>query len=144
MAVKPKSSLPPAKKQKTKSATSTTVETIQDLEKHLSYAIENDKSLNALADLLHLATSTDDVELVLKAIYATSRVFGLIVRKGLLISSSESDERKKVRAWLLEKLEKYKDLLCGLLQDEEKILRVCQKISVIYAPFNVSNLDIFY
>lgn len=124
MAVKPKSSLPPTKKQKTKSTTFTSVQTIQDLEKHISFAIENDKSLNALADLLHLASSTEDVEVVLKAIYAISRVLGLVIQKGLLRISVESEERKKVRAWLIERLEKYKELLCGLLQDDEKVLRV--------------------
>ena len=124
MPVKPSSSLPPTKKQKTKRTTSASIETIQDLEKHLSAAIENDQSLNGLADLLHFASSTEDIEVVLKAIYAFSRVFGLIIKKGLLRTLSESDERKKVRAWLLEKLDRYKDLLCGFLQDEEKILRV--------------------
>jgi U3 small nucleolar RNA-associated protein 19 len=96
---------------------------IKELENRLTESISSNASLNSLADLISLAGSLDDPRSVLKAIYASYRVFVLLISKGCL--ANPTDEQKKiVRAWILERLDEYVHFLCGLLQDEESLLRV--------------------
>lgn len=96
---------------------------IKDLENKLSESIDSNASLNPLADLITLAASLDEPHSVLKAIYACYRVFVLLISKGCL--TNPTDERSAVvRTWIFERLDEYVRLLCGLLQDEESLLRV--------------------
>jgi len=97
---------------------------IKGLENKLTEAISSNASLNSLADLISLAASLHEPRLVLKAIYACYRVFVLLVSKGCLENSTD-EETKVVRTWIFERLDEIVRFLCGLLQDEESLLRVC-------------------
>jgi U3 small nucleolar RNA-associated protein 19 len=98
---------------------------VKVLEDKLTESIAENASLNLLADLTALAASLDDPHSVLKAIYACYRVFVLLISKGCL--SNPTDEQAIiVRTWIFERLDEYVRLLCGLLQDEESLLRVRQ------------------
>ena len=97
---------------------------IKELENKLTEAISSNLSLNPLADLTALATSLHEPHSVLKAIYACYRVFVLLISKGCLESSTD-EQAKVVRTWIFERLDEYVRFICGLLQDEESLLRVC-------------------
>ncbi|KAI5117740.1 hypothetical protein M0805_004929 [Coniferiporia weirii] len=130
MAPKASSSLPPSKKQKTGAssyASSSPLQTITALESSVSAALDANASLNPLADLLHIAVAPpdEDVEVALKAIFALYRLFTLISQKGILIvSADESGDRKLVRTWIVARLGAFVELLCALLNDEDKTLRI--------------------
>jgi U3 small nucleolar RNA-associated protein 19 len=96
---------------------------IKQLEDELAESVSSNASLNSLADLTSLATSLDEPHSVLKAIYACYRIFVLLVSKGRLESSTD-EQMKVVRTWVLERLDEYVRFLCGLLHDEESLLRV--------------------
>ena len=97
---------------------------IKELETKLTESISSNASLNLLADLTSLAASLDEPHSVLKAIYACYRVFVLLVSKGCLTNPTD-EQTTVVRTWIFERLNEYVRLLCGLLQDEESLLRVC-------------------
>ncbi|KAJ8589171.1 CBF-domain-containing protein [Rhizopogon salebrosus TDB-379] len=115
----PVSSLPPPTKRR-KTAVQTT--SIKFLEVQLTSAVADNGSLNPLADLLALAHSTSDAREMSKAIYSTYRVFVLIISRGMLVYGGH-DATKLVRKWIWEKLDSFVDLLVGLLQDDEPVLR---------------------
>jgi len=104
---------------------------IKDLESELMEAISSNTSLNFLADLTSLATSFHEPHLVLKAIYACYRVFVLLISKGFLENPTD-DQAKVVRTWIFERLDEYVRFLCGLLQDEEPLLRVCPPVTGLH------------
>ncbi|RPD65784.1 CBF-domain-containing protein [Lentinus tigrinus ALCF2SS1-7] len=112
----------PSKKRKTREADDT-LRTIQDLEKQLTVAVSNGSSLNPLADLLDIALGTESPAHLSKAIYALYRVFVVIITNGLLSGPDRTEEAKAVRAWLLERLHSFVDLLASLLKDEEPSLK---------------------
>lgn len=99
------------------------LQSIQDLEQQLTRALEANSSLNPLADLLDTTCSCKDPQEVSKGIYALYRVLVLAIGKGKL-SAAGDDTVKAVKAWLWERMNTYVDYLCGLLKDDEKILRV--------------------
>jgi U3 small nucleolar RNA-associated protein 19 len=118
-------SLPPPSK-KRKPIPSSIIAQIQSLESTLTDAVQSSASLNPLADLLNLAHTATDEKDVSKAIYALYRVFVVLVSSGKMSASTEAtnEEMKVVRAWLLERLGAYQDLLVGLMKDEDAGLRV--------------------
>ncbi len=126
----------PSKKRKTREADDT-LRTIQDLEKQLTTAVSNGSSLNPLADLLDIALDTESHAHLSKAIYALYRVFVVIITNGLLSGPDRTEEAKAVRAWLLERLHSFVDLLASLLKDEETSLKVC--LADLY-PFRIPQL----
>ncbi|KAH8106522.1 CBF-domain-containing protein [Phellopilus nigrolimitatus] len=108
---------PPSKKQKTGSSSA---------KAELTAALASNASLNPLADLLHIASSTSDPNVALKAIFALYRLFTLCAQKGLLSAGANAQQqpaRKAVRAWVAARLDAFADLLCALLKDDEKTLR---------------------
>lgn len=117
---------------------------IKDLENKLTESIASNASLNSLADLTSLAASLDEPHSVLKAIYASYRVFVLLISKGCL-SNPTDEQTNVVRTWIFERLDEYLRLLYGLLQDEESLLRVCHpetSLLVISYSAQTSALDI--
>ncbi|KAI0295719.1 CBF/Mak21 family-domain-containing protein [Russula brevipes] len=110
---------------------------IKQLEDELTESVSSNASLNSLADLTSLATSLDEPHSVLKAIYACYRVFVLLVSKGRLETSTD-EKMKVVRTWVLERLDEYVRFLCGLLHDEESLLRI-----VPHPQFNVPHFKKF-
>ena len=125
----PRQSLP-SKKRKNgtgKNTDSDVSATIQSLEQQIVSAVNAKTSLNPLADLLDVARSTSDAQLLSKAIYALYRVFVVIITNGLLLNVSGSDETRAVRVWIQERLHGYTELLVGLLKDEESLLKVRTK-----------------
>lgn len=118
----PPHSLPPTKKRKIAHDPGFT-EQIKTLEAGLNEAINNNGSLNALADLLNVVQSTKGPLQVTKAIYAVYRVFVVIMTKGKLGLGGD-EAAKLVKTWLLGQLDTYVDFLATLLKDEEKTLRV--------------------
>ena len=128
----------PSKKHKSGAASRTT-KSITDFENSLAIALKSNASLNPLNDLLHLAQSAETTDIALKCIFALYRTFSLIIRKGILSSSNNNDggqelneERRTVRSWVIVRLEAYTALLCSLLQDEEKTLRVRSHLNTRY------------
>jgi U3 small nucleolar RNA-associated protein 19 len=97
---------------------------INELENELKESISSNASLNPLADLTSLAASLDEPHSVLKAIYACYRVFVLLISKGHLMNPTD-EQTNVVRTWIFERLDEYVRFFCGLLQDEESLLRVC-------------------
>ncbi len=97
---------------------------IKELENELRESISSNASLNSLADLTSLAASLDEPHSVLKAIYACYRLFVLLSSKGYLMNPTD-EQTNVVRTWIFERLDEYVRFLCGLLQDEESLLRVC-------------------
>ncbi|KAF8645406.1 hypothetical protein AX16_007840 [Volvariella volvacea WC 439] len=119
----PISSLPPTKKRKVESTA--TLESIKKVEKDLTHALANNGSLNPLADLLHLTTKATEATHTSKGIYALYRVFVLILTGNKLLENGAGDEKAKiVKNWVLERLNEFVMFLVGLLQDEEKTLRI--------------------
>ena len=129
-------SLPSSKKRKIRD-TDDTIHTIQELEKQLTTAVANGASLNPLADLLDLASGSEQPAHLLKAIYALYRVFVTILSNGLLSGPDRTEEAKAVRTWLLERLNAFVDQLAGLLKDEEASLNVR---SYIITPNSTSRM----
>ncbi len=118
----PPRSLPPTKKRKIEHNPELT-EQIKAVEFDLIQAVNNNGSLNALVDLLNLVQSTKDPLQITKAIYATYRVFVVIITEGKLGLGGD-EAAKLVKTWLLGQLDTYVDFLATLLKDEEKTLRV--------------------
>ncbi|KAJ7069994.1 CBF/Mak21 family-domain-containing protein [Mycena amicta] len=116
------SSLPPPAKKRKIQKDSDFVKSLQTLEEQLTAAATANASLNPLADLLELALGTEDAQDTSKAIYALYRVFVVIISGGKLNTGGD-EAAKIVRAWIWERLNAYVDFLCGLLKDEEKVLR---------------------
>ena len=126
-------SLPPTKKRKTDRHSSskqeklTSSESIASLEALVTDAISKGASLNPLADLLLIAADDEgEADVVLKAVFALYRLFTLIFKKGLMVAGPEEEAAGKVvRTWVTARLSTFAEVLCGLLADEEAILRVC-------------------
>jgi U3 small nucleolar RNA-associated protein 19 len=97
---------------------------IKELENKLTDSISSNSSLNSLADLTSLAASLNEPNSVLKAIYACYRIFVLLTSKGYLMNPTD-EQTNVVRTWIFERLDENVRFLCGLLQDEESLLRVC-------------------
>lgn len=97
---------------------------IKELEDKLTESISSNGSLNPLVDLISLAASLNAPHTVLKAIYASYRVFVLLTSKGYLMNPTD-EQTNVVRTWIFERLDENVRFLCGLLQDEEPLLRVC-------------------
>ncbi|KAI0648198.1 ribosome biogenesis protein Noc4 [Trametes meyenii] len=123
MPARPSSLASSPKKRKGREADDT-VRAIQDLEKQLTAAVSSGSSLNPLADLLDIALSADTAVQLSKALYALYRVFVIVISRGLLSGPDASEEAKAVRAWLVDRLHAFTDLLTGLLTDEESSLRI--------------------
>ncbi|KAJ7645611.1 CBF/Mak21 family-domain-containing protein [Mycena polygramma] len=120
---RPAPSLPPPSKKRKIQKDSELVKSIQRLEEQLTAAVAANTSLNPLADLLELAFNASDAQDTSKAIYALYRVAVVIITSGKLANGGD-DAAKVVKAWIWDKLNSYVDFLCGLLKDEEKLLRI--------------------
>ncbi|KAJ7857769.1 CBF/Mak21 family-domain-containing protein [Mycena leptocephala] len=120
---RPAPSLPPPSKKRRIQKESGFSKSIQELEEQITAAAAANSSLNPLVDLLNLAFTTDDAQDTSKTIYSLYRVFVIIISGGKLGSSGD-DAAKVVKAWIWDKLNSYVDFLCGLLKDEEKLLRI--------------------
>ncbi|KAJ7202823.1 CBF/Mak21 family-domain-containing protein [Mycena pura] len=122
---RPAPSLPPPSKKRKLQKDSELAKSIQLLEEQLTAAVAASSSLNPLADLVELAVSARDAQDTSKAIYALYRVFVVIISAGKLNAGGAIDDAAKiVKAWTWERLTSYVDLLCGLLKDEENLLRI--------------------
>jgi U3 small nucleolar RNA-associated protein 19 len=118
----PPSSLPPLKKRK---LSDTSVKKIESLESSLDKSLAQGGSLNYLVDLLELARSASDPAVLHKALYALYRsCVSIAASPKIDLSKCLTEESKIVRGWLLDRVGEYTDLLCGLLGNEEKALRV--------------------
>ncbi|KAI0947562.1 hypothetical protein AcW1_009286 [Taiwanofungus camphoratus] len=117
-----RSSLPTSTRKRKSSSLDVTVSAIQHLEHELSSAISTNSSLNQLADLLDIVLHTEDAVHACKAIYALYRVFITIIANDLLDREGDGNV-KLVRAWLVDKLQAYVELLAGFLKDEAATLR---------------------
>ncbi|KAJ7714208.1 hypothetical protein B0H16DRAFT_1742790 [Mycena metata] len=117
------SSLPPPSKKRKIHKDSEFTKSIQRLEEQLTSAAAANTSLNPLADLLELAFAADDAQDTSKAIYALYRVFIILITGGKL-NPGVDEATKVVKAWIWDRLNSYVDFLCGLLKDEEKLLRI--------------------
>jgi U3 small nucleolar RNA-associated protein 19 len=114
---------PPSKRRKIRGDGTENAISIKKLEGEIISAIDNDSSLNPLADMLALLFDLENPHDTSKGIYALYRVFvSIIVSKKL--SPGGDEAAKVVKTWLWELLMSYIDFLGGLLQDEEKFLRV--------------------
>ncbi|KAF7291739.1 Ribosome biogenesis protein Noc4 [Mycena chlorophos] len=120
------SSLPPPAKKRKIQKDSSLVKSVQALEKELTAAAAANASLNPLADLLELALSAEEAQDTSKAMYSLYRVFVGIISGGKLNAGGD-EAAKIVRAWIWERLNAYVHFLCGLLKDEEKILRLMNR-----------------
>lgn len=116
-------SLPPPSKRRKVQKDSALDQSIQQLEADLTYAIANNASLNPLADLVDLTTTTKSPQDTSKAIYALYRVFVVVISNDKLGLDGD-DAAKVVKAWLWDRLNIYVDYLGSLLKDEERTLRV--------------------
>ncbi|KIM36452.1 hypothetical protein M413DRAFT_424821 [Hebeloma cylindrosporum] len=115
-------SLPPPTK-KRKINRDDDAQKIKQLEDKLTEAVANNTSLNPLADLLTLAQNVENPHDTSKAIYALYRVFVIIITNGKLGLGGD-ETAKVVKAWIWDRLQVYVDYLGGLLQDDEKFLRI--------------------
>lgn len=128
----PSSLAPPSKRRKVSASSSVGISInslasskIVTFESSLTEAISSNASLNPLADLLLLTRTLEDPKLVFKAIYATYRVFVLLLGPGGKFEGSVGEEGKAVRAWIMDRVNEYAEYLGGLLKDDEVSLRVC-------------------
>ncbi|KAJ7465318.1 CBF/Mak21 family-domain-containing protein [Mycena latifolia] len=120
---RPVPSLPPPSKKRKIQKDSEFVKSVERLEERLTSAAAANGSLNPLADLLDLAFTAGDAQDTSKAIYALYRVFVIVVSGGKLGPGGD-EAAKVVKSWIWERLNSYVDFLCGLLKDEEKLLRI--------------------
>ncbi|KAJ7075860.1 CBF/Mak21 family-domain-containing protein [Mycena belliarum] len=120
---RPAPSLPPPSKKRKIQKDSEFVKSVERLESQLTSAAAANGSLNPLADLLNLALGAGEAHDTSKAIYALYRVFVVIITGGKLASGGD-EAAKLVKGWIWERLNLYVDFLCGLLKDEEKLLRI--------------------
>lgn len=120
---RPAPSLPPPSKKRKIQKESEFAKSIQRLETQLTAAAANHSSLNSLADLSELAFNAADAQDTSKAIYSLYRVFVILISGGKLGPGGDG-ATKVVKAWIWDRLNSYVDFLCGLLKDEEKLLRV--------------------
>lgn len=120
---RPASSLPPPSKKRKVQKDSEFGQSIQRLEEQLTAAAASNSSLNPLADLLELAFTAGDAQDTSKAIYSLYRIFVILISGGKLGTGGD-EAAKVVKAWIWDRLNSYVDFLCGLLKDEEKLLRV--------------------
>ncbi len=111
---------------------------IKVLEDELTESISSNVSFNSLADLTSLAASLDEPHSVLKAIYACYRIFVLLIAKGYLMKSTD-EKTNVVRSWIFERLDEYVRFLCGLLQDEESLLKVCHLETSLLVTLTLSS-----
>lgn len=119
--IMPASSLPPpTKRRKTKQ----NADIVKELEAEITTAVTNNTSLNSLLDLLNLSQEISLAADLSKIIYSLYRIFIVIISSEKL-SPGGSDAAKQVRKWIWERLDTFVELLVGLLQDEEPMLRVC-------------------
>jgi U3 small nucleolar RNA-associated protein 19 len=116
-------SLPPPTKKRKISDESDLIESIRVTEEELTTALANNTSINALADLVNVATHTEGAEATSKAIYALYRIFVLVINDEKLRPQVD-ESSKAIRSWIWERLNTYVGFLGGLLQDEEKMLRM--------------------
>lgn len=133
-------SLPPPSKKRRIHQDSTLTQSVVQLETDLTSAVSKNASLNPLADLLDLTLKSNGPQDTSKAIYALYRVFVLIITHDKLGLGGD-DAAKIVKAWLWERLNTYVDYLGGVLQDEEKTLRVS---SILYSSremYSIYHLD---
>ncbi|KAF8143833.1 CBF/Mak21 family-domain-containing protein [Mycena galopus ATCC 62051] len=119
---RPAPSLPPPSKKRKIQKDSEFSKSIQRLEEQLTAAAANHTSLNPLADLLELAFNAVDAQDTSKAVYSLYRVFVILISGGKLGTGGD-EAAKVVKAWIWDRLNSYVDFLCGLLKDEEKVLR---------------------
>jgi U3 small nucleolar RNA-associated protein 19 len=111
------------------------------LEQQLSEAIQGGGSLNALADLVALARApAAPAPATSKAIYALYRAHVTLLASGKLVPGGDEAART-ARAWIWDRLNAYTDILCGLLQDGDKALRVCT-LTFLYHVILTMNADI--
>jgi U3 small nucleolar RNA-associated protein 19 len=128
----PRSLPPPSKKRKVASVDDLQISEIATLEAQLTRAVQDGGSLNSLADLLALAQANPaPVQRTSKSIYALYRVFVTIISSGKLASGGDEDA-KAARAWIWARFDAFADILCGLLQDTDKGLRVCLEIHYLF------------
>lgn len=120
----PLHSLPPPTKKRKTSKNDYKTHSIKQLEDKITDAASRNDSLNPLSDLLSLAYEIEDPHDTSKAIYALYRAFVMIISGGKLELGGDG-AAKVVKAWIWDKLQAYVDFLGGLLQDDEKFLRVC-------------------
>jgi U3 small nucleolar RNA-associated protein 19 len=143
---RPAPSLPPANKKRKIQKESEFVNSVQRIEEQLTSAIASNSSLNPLADLLDLAFTASDAQDTSKAIYALYRVFVTLVSGGKLGAGGD-ESAKVVKAWLWDRLNSYVDFLCGLLKDQEKLLRVITLrvlLSSTHITTQISSLQILF
>ncbi|KAF9528714.1 CBF/Mak21 family-domain-containing protein [Crepidotus variabilis] len=119
----PVSSLPPLAKRRKIYQTDDTAQKIKQFEANLTKAAIDQGPLNLLVDLLLLTTEAEDPHDTSKGIYSLYRVFVTIITSGKL-GVGEDESSRAVKAWILEKLQTFVDFLGGLLQDQEKFLRI--------------------
>ena len=105
--------------------------------------------LNPIADLLLIASDSEgEDEVVVKAIFALYRIFVQIARKNLLVTTEKHDteteedkvQRSVIRSWIAGKLEAFTELLCSLLKDSDKRIRV--RDNTYNASCDVVNLSV--
>lgn len=137
---RPAPSLPPPSKKRKIQKESEFVKSTQRLEEQLTSAAAANTSLNPLADLLDLAFTAGDAQDTSKAIYALYRVFVVIITGGKLGAGGD-EAAKVVKAWLWDRLNSYVDFLCGLLKDEEKLLRVFASFAVLVSTYGTLHPD---
>lgn len=112
--------MPPKKRQRTEADSS-----VQKLEEALTEAIQSSSSLNGLADLVLLATSSHSAKITHDAMFASYRIFVQLVSNGKLsMKRSDKEELETVRLWLVGRLGEFVDALCGFLKDLESGIRV--------------------
>ncbi|KAJ7244754.1 CBF/Mak21 family-domain-containing protein [Mycena haematopus] len=120
---RPAPSVPPPSKKRKIRKESEFAKSIQRLETQLTAAAANHSSLNSLADLSELAFNAADAQDTSKVIYSLYRVFVILISGGKLGPGGDG-ATKVVKAWIWDRLNSYVDFLCGLLKDEEKLLRI--------------------
>ncbi|KAG8985991.1 hypothetical protein FRB90_004314, partial [Tulasnella sp. 427] len=117
---KAKSSLPPKKRQKVSAS-----ENVKQLESAIASAIRDGTSLNPYADLVDLASSSSEPKTVHSAVYAAYRVTVQLAQAGKLNGQkAASEDAELVRKWLDARVSDFTDFLVGLINDEEKALRM--------------------
>lgn len=98
------------------------IDRIQSLESSLSGP--SPSSLNPLADLLLVLTSSVEPEVTFKALYAAGRVLASLHESGRFSLGGQDEKEKVVVSWLRGRLDEFVAFCGGLLKDQEKDLRV--------------------